>query len=128
MAESSVGGVFWGYLATAVNYVLSLLYVVVLTRFIYLSDYGYYNAFVAFAGLVALFFPSLGIDMAIAREGAASGDPRRYFAALLAVALAISTAYSAALVAATPFVLGGAPPGFFWWSSSTRPIRGLWAC
>lgn len=114
MAESSVGGVFWGYLATAVNYALSLLYVVFLTRLISLSDYGYYNAFVALAGLVALFFPSLGVDMAIAREGAASREPRPYFAALLAVALAVSTAYSAVLIAVTPFLLRNAPPGFFW--------------
>ncbi|MEM3836094.1 oligosaccharide flippase family protein, partial [Pyrobaculum sp.] len=114
MAESSVGGVFWGYFATVVNYALSLLYVVFLTRFIPLSDYGYYNAFVALAGLLSLLFPSLGIDMAIAREGASSGEPRRYFAALLAVALALSTAYSAALLAVTPFVLRDAPPGFFW--------------
>ncbi|WP_243671329.1 oligosaccharide flippase family protein [Vulcanisaeta sp. JCM 16161] len=70
MGESPVGGVVFGYLYTATTYVFALVYVILLTRLIPLAQYGYYNTLMAMMGMIGLFFPTLGIDAAIAREGA----------------------------------------------------------
>ncbi len=114
MRESPLGGVLFGYLSTAISYVFALIYVIVLTRYIPLAQYGYYNALMAIMGLIGLFFPTLGIDAAIAREGAmlhSRGlDVEDHYAALLAISLAISTAYTAALIIATPLYLASRIP------------------
>jgi hypothetical protein len=69
--NSAVSGVLYVYAATAVNYALALLYVALLTRCVPIDQYGYYNALIAIVGLVGMFFPTLGLDMAVTREGAA---------------------------------------------------------
>jgi len=113
--DSAVGGILYGYAATAVNYALALLYVALLTRYIPIDQYGYYNALIAAIGLVGTFFPTLGLDIAVAREGAAkhaeSGNAAEHYAALLALSLTISTAYATAVVALTPlYASRGVPP------------------
>ncbi len=69
--ESAIGGILYGYAATAINYAFALLYVAFLTRYIPIDQYGYYNALIAAIGLVGMFFPTPGLDIAVAREGAA---------------------------------------------------------
>jgi len=114
MRESPVGGVLFGYLSTAVSYAFALAYVILLTRYIPLTQYGYYNALMAMMGLIGLFFPTLGIDAAIAREGAMlhsrGSDIREHYAALFAISLTVSTAYAAALIIATPLYLASKIP------------------
>ncbi|MGC8542797.1 MAG: oligosaccharide flippase family protein, partial [Vulcanisaeta sp.] len=109
MRESPVSGILFGYLSTAINYAFALAYVIILTRFISLAQYGYYNAIIAMIGLIGLFFPTLGIDYAIAREGAIihsnNLDITNHFAALLAISLTVSTLYAAAIVIATPLYI-----------------------
>ena len=113
--DSAVGGILYGYAATVVNYALALLYIVLFTRYIPMDQYGYYNALVAAIGLVGMFFPALGLDIAVAREGAAkhaeSGNAAEHYAAMLVLSLTISTAYATAVVAMTPlYVSRGVPP------------------
>ncbi|ADY01307.1 polysaccharide biosynthesis protein [Vulcanisaeta moutnovskia 768-28] len=114
MRESPVGGVIFGYLYTAVNYTFALIYVIVLTRYIPLTQYGYYNTLMAMIGMIGLFFPTLGVDAAIAREGAMMHsrglDISDHYAALLAISLTISTLYAAALIIATPLYLASKIP------------------
>ncbi len=109
-----MGGILFGYLSTAISYVFALAYVIVLTRFIPLAQYGYYNAIMAMIGLIGLFFPTLGIDYAIAREGAmmhSNGlDITNHFAALLAISLTVSMLYAAAIVIATPLYIASRIP------------------
>jgi len=101
--ESTIGGVLYGYAATAINYALALLYVAFLTRYIPIDQYGYYNAPTAAIGIVGTFFPMLGLDIAVTREGAAkhteSRNATEHYAALLALSLTVSMAYATAAVA-----------------------------
>ena len=126
MRESPVGGVLFGYLSTAVSYAFALAYVILLTRYIPLTQYGYYNALMAMMGLIGLFFPTLGIDAAIAREGAMlhsrGSDIREHYAALFAISLTVSTAYAAALIIATPLYLASKIPSEY---LDLLPIRNL---
>ncbi|MGC9180378.1 MAG: oligosaccharide flippase family protein [Vulcanisaeta sp.] len=114
MRESPVSGILFGYLSTAINYAFALAYVIILTRFIPLAQYGYYNAIIAMIGLIGLFFPTLGIDYAIAREGAmihSNGlNITNHFAALLAISLTVSTLYAVAIVIATPLYIASKIP------------------
>jgi len=113
--DSAVGGILYSYVATAINYALALLYVALLTRYVPIDQYGYYSALIAVIGLVGMFFPTLGLDKAVAREGAAvhaeRGNTAEHYAALLALSLILSTAYATAVVALTPFYTSrGVPP------------------
>ncbi|MEM1637579.1 MAG: oligosaccharide flippase family protein [Pyrobaculum sp.] len=114
--ESPALGVGLGYLATVLNYALALAYVVALTKFIPLEDYGIYNSLVALLSLFWLFLPNFGVYTAIMREGAAvrgrGGDVGAYFAALLFLQLAFSVAYAAIVVGASPLYLVHYPPRF----------------
>ncbi len=110
MKESPVSGVVFGYLYTAINYVFALAYVILLTRFIPLIQYGYFNTLMAMMGMIGLFFPTLGIDAAIAREGAMLHSRGGlgiddHYAALLTISLTVSTLYAAALIIAIPLYL-----------------------
>ncbi|ADN49845.1 oligosaccharide flippase family protein [Vulcanisaeta distributa] len=109
MKESPVSGVVFGYLYTAINYVFALAYVILLTRFIPLIQYGYFNTLMAMMGMIGLFFPTLGIDAAIAREGAMLHSRGLgiddHYAALLTISLTVSTLYAAALIIAIPLYL-----------------------
>jgi O-antigen/teichoic acid export membrane protein len=114
-AEAPVRGIIYRYAATLINYALALAYVVALTRYIPADQYGQYNALIAIAGLIAMAFPTLGIDVAIAREGAAlhgkGRDAAENYSALFAISLIVSSTYAAAVVAATPLYLAnGIPP------------------
>ncbi|NAZ12628.1 MAG: oligosaccharide flippase family protein, partial [Desulfurococcales archaeon] len=60
--ESAVSGILLGYIASIINYSMAVIYFTVLTRFISLEDYGYYNALLSIAGIISMFFPTLGID------------------------------------------------------------------
>jgi len=113
--DSAIGGILYGYAATAMNYALALLYVAFLTRYIPIDQYGYYNALIAAIGLVGMFFPTLGLDIAVAREGAAKhaerGNATEHYVALLALSLTVSTAYATAAVALMPlYASRGVPP------------------
>ncbi|MCG2865705.1 MAG: oligosaccharide flippase family protein [Vulcanisaeta sp.] len=113
--EGAVAGVLLNYLPTAANYVLAIVYIVVLTRYIPLTQYGYYNALFAIVNTIGAVIPIPGINSAIAREGAiefARGrDARPYFAASVFMSLVMSVIYAVALVAAVPIYLGnGIPP------------------
>ncbi|WP_054842865.1 hypothetical protein [Vulcanisaeta distributa] len=68
--ESAVVAVVLNYLPTAVNYALAIAYIVVLTRYIPLAQYGYYNALFAIINSIGALIPIPGISGAIAREGA----------------------------------------------------------
>ncbi|WP_054843879.1 hypothetical protein [Vulcanisaeta souniana] len=110
MREPPVVGVVFGYLYSAVNYALALIYVIVLTRYIPpLTQYGYYNTLMAMIGMIGLFFPTLGVDAAIAREGAMLHSRGLgiddHYAALLTISLTVSTLYATALIIAIPLYL-----------------------
>jgi O-antigen/teichoic acid export membrane protein len=94
------------YLPTIANYGLAAVYVVLLTRLVPLEEYGLYNALASFAALVGLFFPTFGVDNAIAREAAAArargGDTRPYFSAIAALALTLSALNAAAIALLAP--------------------------
>ena len=117
VAESPLGGVAYGYLGTLINYGLAVVFVVVLTRFIPLADYGYYTAMLSMTGIIGLFIPSLGVDMAIAREAAAlrakGADISDHASALAAYSLSLSAIYAVAVMAAAPWYLAsGVPPAY----------------
>ena len=106
--ETAMMGILFNYANTLVNYGFAVIYVIVLTRFVPIIQYGYYNAIIAFTGIVGLFFPSFGVDNAIAKEGAeahAKGlDVTPYYSAMTALSLAITMANSIALLAAIPLL------------------------
>ncbi len=99
-------GVLYSYAATATSYALSLAYVVVLTKCIPAEQYGQYNALQVLTGLIGMLFPTLGVDIAIAREGASphgkGQDVSTHYSALFAISLAFSAAYASAIAAARP--------------------------
>ncbi len=112
-----MGGVAYGYLGSLINYGLAVAFVVVLTRFIPLADYGYYTAMLSMTGIIGLFIPSFGVDMAIAREAAAlrakGADVSDHASALAAYSLSLSAIYAVAIMAAAPWYLAsGVPPAY----------------
>jgi len=115
--ESSVMGIVLGYLAAATNYASAVIYVALLTRIIPLDQYGYYNALLSIMSTLGLLFPTLGIDVAIAREGAmthARGyGTETYFSAVLLISLTLSAAYSAALIIAMPLYIINRIPQYY---------------
>ncbi|MEL9989887.1 MAG: oligosaccharide flippase family protein [Thermoproteus sp.] len=117
LGESAALGVGLGYLGTVVNYMLAAAYVVVLTRFIPLEDYGVYNSLAALLGLFWLFLPNFGIYIAVMREGAAvfarGGDVAPYFAAFLFLQSMFTVAYVVIVLAASPFYLRQFPEKFW---------------
>ncbi|ABW02287.1 oligosaccharide flippase family protein [Caldivirga maquilingensis] len=110
-SESSVSGVITGYLASAV------IYVIILTRLIPLTQYGYYNSLLAMMGIFSLFFPTLGIDVAIAREAAmlhARDMPfEGHMAAILLISIILTTAYSLTLFLAIPLYIISKIPSYY---------------
>ncbi|MGC9137248.1 hypothetical protein [Caldivirga sp.] len=112
--ESQVLGVIFNYASTIVNYTLALAYIILLTKFIPLRQYGYYNAIQALLATIGLFFPTFGLDNAIAREGAMShakgGDVYVYYSGMFALTLTIASAYSLTGIALIPvFIRDGVP-------------------
>lgn len=107
-SESAVMGIFFNYANTLVNYGLAVIYVIALTRFVPIIQYGYYNAIIAFTGIIGLFFPSFGVDNAIAKEAAEAhakgGDVNPYYSAMMALTITITMANSIALLAAIPLL------------------------
>jgi O-antigen/teichoic acid export membrane protein len=107
--ESAVSGILFGYIASIINYSLAVLYVIVSTRFISLEDYGYYNALLSIAGIISTFFPTLGIDWAIVREGAVKygegKDPLEHYSALFLISISITMAYVITLIIITPLYI-----------------------
>jgi O-antigen/teichoic acid export membrane protein len=114
ISESPLLGVFTNYASTVVNYALALAYIILLTRFIPLTQYGYYNAMLALLSTVGLFFPTFGIDNAIAREGAMNhargGTVYMHYSAMFALSLTLTLAYSVTGLALIPvFIRDGVP-------------------
>ena len=112
--ESAIAGVVLNYLPTATNYALAIAYIVVLTRYIPLTQYGYYNALFAIVNAIGSLIPIPGISGAIAREGAIEyirgGNIRPYFAALVFMSLIMAIIYAAVLVIAIPiYLINGIP-------------------
>ncbi len=107
-SESAVMGIFFNYANTLVNYGFAVIYVTVLTRFVPIIQYGYYNAIMAFTGIISLFFPTLGIDNAIAKEAAEAhakgGDANPYYSAMMTFSISITVANGVALLAAIPLL------------------------
>ncbi|MGC8597993.1 MAG: lipopolysaccharide biosynthesis protein [Thermocladium sp.] len=107
-SESAVMGIFFNYANTLVNYGFAVIYVIVLTRFVPITQYGYYNAIIAFTGIISLFFPSFGVDNAIAKEAAEAhakgGDVNPYYSAMMALTITITMASSITLIAAIPLL------------------------
>ncbi|WP_069807927.1 oligosaccharide flippase family protein [Vulcanisaeta thermophila] len=116
-SESPVSGVIAGYLASAVNYAFAVIYVIVLTKLIPLTQYGYYNSLLAMMGIFSLFFPTLGIDVAIAREAAmlhARNMPfEEHMAAILLITIILTTAYSLTLLLAIPLYIISKIPSYY---------------
>lgn len=115
--ESPVAGILYGYIANIAQGVLALLYVVILTRFIGLEEYGYYNALLSIIGIIGLFFPTLDIDKAVAREAAMirprGVDLSQHFSALLLISLILGSAYISAMIIAIPlYIAHNIPRGF----------------
>ncbi|MEZ0290289.1 MAG: oligosaccharide flippase family protein [Sulfolobales archaeon] len=104
--ESSVAGVVLGYIAYVSQTALAVLYVILLTRLIDLSEYGYYNALTAILGVISLFFPTLGVDRAIAREAAimlSQGvDIRSRLSAMLLITIILTALYVLAVLILAP--------------------------
>jgi len=107
-SESAVMGIFFNYANTLVNYGFAVIYVIVLTRFVPITQYGYYNAIIAFTGIISLFFPSFGVDNAIAKEAAEAhakgGDVNLYYSAMMTLSITITMANSIALLATIPLL------------------------
>ncbi|MGC9227644.1 hypothetical protein, partial [Caldivirga sp.] len=112
--ESQVLGVIFNYAQTIVSYTLALAYIILLTKFIPLRQYGYYNAIQALLATIGLFFPTFGLDNAIAREGAMNhakgGDVYAHYSGMFALTLTIASAYSLTGIALIPvFIRDGVP-------------------
>ncbi|GGP18968.1 hypothetical protein GCM10007981_00750 [Thermocladium modestius] len=150
--ESRVMGIILNYAQTLVNYGLAVAYVIVLTRYVPIEQYGYYNAIVSFVAIISLFFPTLGVDNAIAREAAGThargGDVIPYYSALASLTMFLSIMYAVALIFLAPIlryhgvpsylvpivyllaagiiinVLVG-PMGFYLWSTQRTATQGL---
>ncbi len=90
---------------------------IVLTRYVPIEQYGYYNAIVSFVAIISLFFPTLGVDNAIAREAAGThargggGDVIPYYSALASLTMFLSIMYAVALIFLAPILRyhGGVP-------------------
>ncbi len=112
--ESGVAGIVLNYLPTAVNYALAIAYIIVLTRYIPLAQYGYYNALFAIINSIGALIPISGISNAIAREGAIDhargGDSRPYFSAMVFMSLIMAAIYGLVIVLAVPIYLGSGIP------------------
>lgn len=104
--ESRVMGIVLNYAQTLVNYGLAVAYVVLLTRYVPIDQYGYYNAIASFISIIGLLFPTLGVDNAIAREAASArargGDVIPYYSALTALIVMLSIIYAIASTALAP--------------------------
>ncbi|WP_069808207.1 lipopolysaccharide biosynthesis protein [Vulcanisaeta thermophila] len=115
--ESSLFGVLFNYMPTVVNYALAVVYVVVLTKFIPVQEYGYYNALLAIVNILGFTIPIPGINSAIAREAGirfARGEAvDQFFAAIVLLSLVMTAVYAIALVLAMPLYLGSGIPGWF---------------
>jgi len=114
ISESPLLGVLTNYASAAISYALALAYIILLTRFIPLTQYGYYNAMLALLSTVGLFFPTFGIDNAIAREGAMNhargGTVYAHYSAMFALSLSLTLAYSVTGLALIPiFIRDGVP-------------------
>ncbi|ABW02300.1 polysaccharide biosynthesis protein [Caldivirga maquilingensis] len=112
--EPAVLGILTNYASTIVNYALAIAYLIVLTKFIPLTQYGYYNAIVALLSIVSLFFPTFGIDNAVAREAAMAHASGRgvdgYYSALFALTFTLTMGYVVASMALIPvFIRDGVP-------------------
>ncbi|WP_243668980.1 hypothetical protein [Vulcanisaeta sp. JCM 16161] len=112
--ESTVAAVVLNYLPTAANYALAIAYIVVLTRYIPLTQYGYYNALFAIINSIGALIPIPGISGAIAREGAIEyargGDAKPYFAAMTFMSLVMAVIYGLIIALATPLYVGNGIP------------------
>lgn len=127
---------------------------IVLTRYVPIEQYGYYNAIVSFVAIISLFFPTLGVDNAIAREAAGThargGDVIPYYSALASLTMFLSIMYAVALIFLAPILRyhGGVPSylvpivyllaaggiiinvlvgpmGFYLWSTQRTATQGL---
>ncbi|ADN50917.1 oligosaccharide flippase family protein [Vulcanisaeta distributa] len=112
--ENTVLAVVLNYLPTAANYALAIAYIVVLTRYIPLTQYGYYNALFAIINSIGALIPIPGISGAIAREGAIEyargGDVKPYFSAMVFMSLIMAVIYGLLIALATPFYIGNGIP------------------
>ncbi len=112
--ESAVVAIVLNYLPTAANYALAIAYIVVLTRYIPLTQYGYYNALFAIINSIGALIPIPGISGAIAREGAIEyakgGDSRPYFSAMVLMSLIMAVIYGLIIVIATPLYMSNGIP------------------
>ena len=114
--ENAVVAVVLNYLPTVVNYALAVAYIVVLTRYIPLTQYGYYNALFAIINSIGALIPIPGISGAIAREGAIEyargGDAKPYFAAMVFMSLVMAVIYGLIIALATPIYLSNGIPSW----------------
>ena len=114
--ENTVIAVVLNYLPTTVNYALAIAYIVVLTRYIPLIQYGYYNALFAIINSISALIPIPGISGAIAREGAieyARGDDAKlYFAVMVFMSLVMAIIYGLIIALATPVYLSNGIPSW----------------
>ncbi len=112
--ENAIAAIALNYLPTAVNYALAIAYIIVLTRYIPLTQYGYYNALFAIINSIGALIPIPGITSAIAREGAIEhargGDAEPYFAAMALMSLAMAAIYGSIIALATPIYIGSGIP------------------
>ncbi|WP_243676286.1 hypothetical protein [Vulcanisaeta distributa] len=117
--ESAVVAIVLNYLPTVANYALAIAYIVVLTRYIPLTQYGYYNALFAIINSIGALIPIPGISGAIAREGAIKyargGDAKPYFSAMILMSLIMAIVYDLVIVLATPplYMSNGIPRWLF---------------
>lgn len=97
---------------------MAIAYIVVLTRYIPLAQYGYYNALFAIINSIGALIPIPGISGAIAREGAIKyargGDAKPYFSAMILMSLIMAIVYGLVIALATPlYVSNGIPRWLF---------------
>lgn len=94
---------------------MAIAYIVVLTRYIPLTQYGYYNALFAIINSIGALIPIPGITGAIAREGAieyvrGGGDAKPYFSAMVFMSLIMAVIYGLIIALATPLYIGNGIP------------------
>ena len=114
LTESAVLGILTSYASTVISYGLAVVYVILLTKYIPLTQYGYFNAMIALISAISIFFPTFGIDNAIAREAAmvhsSGGDVMPYYSAMFSLSFTLTLGYVAAMIASIPiFIKDGIP-------------------
>ena len=116
LTESAVLGILTNYASTVINYGLAVVYIILLTKYVPLTQYGYYNAMIALISAISLFFPTLGIDNAIAREAAVThssgGDVTPYYSAMFSLSFTLTLGYVAAMIASIPVFIKDGIPGW----------------